>query len=347
MKPANLNSYLQSIENQWHSLMQDRGNRPFPRSYVAYEKKPTWGIVIVDKVSALTDHDDEMFPVPADHINIAKPRDAQSDIYIWVRSRLLDTSRLIRSATQTAISVQVAPRVLHYVHRYKSSGETIRQNEYGFGLVIRVRNKGEKIERVKALDIVGEIDADPNDLDAFDAEGKTVEELDEEYGRTRPYYRISFVSFPINGNKIEPGSEDFFRFMALDPTYLSTQAIVRGEEGWKYIGFRSKNSRPPFILTTVPRINSFVTFNASRHSVPGNAALLGPRLRSEIKSGAMKFILRFESGSHEIDPTDIQSPNLILWEYWNKATLQDIFYKNNPQDRTMPVDKDPLVESGQ
>ncbi len=123
MKPLDLNSYLPSIENQWHSLMQDRGKRPFPKSYVAYETKPTWGIVIVDRVSALTSHDDEMFPIAADHQDIVKPRDAQSDIYRWVRSRLLETSGLVRSAAQAAVSVQVAPRVLHYVHRFKSGAK--------------------------------------------------------------------------------------------------------------------------------------------------------------------------------------------------------------------------------
>ncbi len=96
MEPANLNSYLQSIENQWQNLMRDRGNRSFPKSYCAYETKPTYGgIVLVDRVSATTFCDDDMFSVPTDHRNIAKPRDAQSDIYRWAQARLLETSRLI------------------------------------------------------------------------------------------------------------------------------------------------------------------------------------------------------------------------------------------------------------
>ena len=240
----------------------------------------------------------------------------------------------------------MAPRVLHYVHRYKSAGETIRQNEYGFGLVIRIRNKGEKFERIKVLELVGDIDADPNDLDAFEAEGKTFEEIDKEYGQTQPYYRVSFVSFPMNGNKIEAESEEFIRFMFLDPTNLSTMAIKRGEKSWKYIGFRAGKPRQPLILTTVPNIYSFVTFTQTQHVVPGNAVWLGPRLRSEIKSGAMKFILRFESGSREIDPRDIQSPSLVFLDDWNKLIPQDIFYKNNFWDRAIPVKKDPLVEPG-
>ena len=348
MEPANLNSYLQSIENQWQNLMRDRGNRAFPKSYCAYETKPTHpGIVIVDRVSAATFCDDNMFPVPADHRNIAKPRDPQSDIYRWAQARLVETNRLVQSTVQTAISVQVAPRVLHYVHRVKNDGETMRQNEYGFGLVIRVRNKGDQIERIKALEIVGNINADTNDLDAFVAEGKSFEELDEEYARTQPYYRVSFVSFPLNGNKIEPESEEFFRFMALNPTNISTMAITRGEEGWKYVGFRGGNPRHPLLLTTAPTIHSFVTFTQSRQLVPGNAEWLGPRVRSEIKSGAMKLILRFESGSRSIDPVDLQGASLISWENWNKLIPQDIYYKNSPWERTAPTNKDPLVEPGQ
>jgi hypothetical protein len=101
----------------------------------------------------------------------------------------------------------------------------------------------------------------------------------------------------------------------------------------------------PTLLTTVPNIRSFVTFTRSEHRVPGNAQLLGPRLRAEINSGQLRFILRFESGSQIIHSQNIENPSLISLEDWNKQTPQDIFFKDNIWDRGLPVTKDPLVES--
>lgn len=223
MKRADFNSYLQFLETQWLHLIRDRGSNDFPKSFCAYETKPTHvGVITVSRVSASTFCDDDMFPVDENHINIVKPFSAKSVIYLWAQARLLETSLRAGSALQTSISIQLAPRVLHYVHRYKADGVTIRHNEYGFGVVVRARNNGKKIERLRALEITGDIAADPNDLPAFNAEGKTLEELDAEYKRRKPYYRVSFVYFPINLSKIEPESEEYIKFMPLDPTGLTT-----------------------------------------------------------------------------------------------------------------------------
>jgi hypothetical protein len=244
------------------------------------------------------------------------------------------------------LSIDLALRVVHYVDRYKEGAINIRHNEYGFAAIVRVRNKGEKTEQLKALEIKGDIDADGSDYSAAFGEGKTFEEIDIDYGKRKPYYRVSFVSYPITVNKIDPGSEEFIRFMVLDPINLSTQAIVRGDDAKKYIGFRGDNPAVPSLLTTVPNIRSFVNFTRSEHKVPGNAQLFGPRLRDEIKSGRLQFSLRFESGYQLIDSQKIENPALISLDNWSKQTPQDIFFKNNIWDRAMPVTKDPLVESG-
>ncbi|MCI0564750.1 MAG: hypothetical protein MN733_40300, partial [Nitrososphaera sp.] len=345
MELADFNSYLQSIENQWQNLLRDRGTQLFPKSFCAYETKPTHGVVTVSRVSAATFFDDDPFPVDENHPNIAKPSSAESNIYLWAQARLLETSLLAESELQPSISLQLAPRVLHYVHRYKTDGVTMHQNEYGFGVIVRARNNGKKIERLRALEITGDIAALPDDYSAFKAEGRTIEDLDAEYKRRQPYYRVSFVYFPVNVSKIEPESEEFIKFMPLDPTSLTTRVIVRGDDPPKYVGFGGENPVPPVFLTTVPNIFSFVTFTGSEHKVPGNAHLLGPRLRGEIKSGKLKFILKFESGSHIVNPHGIPNPALISLESWNKEIPQDIFFKNNFWDRAEPVKKDPLVET--
>ena len=350
MESSAANSYLQMLENQWEELIGKRGANGSPKSYCAHEKKPTRlglaSMVIVDRMSAQTYCDNRpMRAIDEDHVNIVKPFDANSGIYLWARARLLEASRSAKSDSQTNISIQLAPRVLEYVHHFKSDGKTIRQKEYGFGVVVRARNNGNKIERLRALEITGDIAADPNDLDAFNVDGKSDEELDAEYGRRKPYYRVSFVYYPINLNKIEPGSEEYIKFMPLDPTNLSTSAIVRGAEGSNYIGYNGADPAPPVYLTTVPNIRSFVNFSSFIDDAPGNSLFRGPRLREEIKSGILKFTLKFESGPYLIAPQRILSPVLMPLERWDRQIPQDIYFKNNPWDRSIPREKDPLIES--
>ena len=133
--------------------------------------------------------------------------------------------------------------------------------------------------------------------------------------------------------------------MPLDPTGLTTRAIVRGDDPPKYIGFKGADPAPPVFLTTVPNIFSFVVFSRNENRPPGNAILLGPRLREEIKSGMLKFILKFESGSYIIAPQGIPNPALMSLESWDKQVPQDIYFKNNFWDRAMPMEKDPLIET--
>lgn len=94
MQPADFNSFLQALENQWQNLIRDRGASPFPQSFCAYETKPTHGSVTVNRVYATTFCDQNPLPVDEDHSNIAKPSSRESDIYIWVRARIQDASVL-------------------------------------------------------------------------------------------------------------------------------------------------------------------------------------------------------------------------------------------------------------
>lgn len=96
MRPADFNTFLQTLENQWQDLIRDRRAHLFPQSFCAYETKPTYGVVIVSRVYAATFCDQNSFPVDENHANIVKPSSKESDIYIWARSRILETSNLAR-----------------------------------------------------------------------------------------------------------------------------------------------------------------------------------------------------------------------------------------------------------
>jgi pimeloyl-ACP methyl ester carboxylesterase len=97
MEPADLNTFLQGLENQWQDLLRDRHGSHFPKAFCAYETKPYYGVVAVNRIYSTTFCDQNPFPVDDDHLNIAKPANRESDIYVWVRARILETSAIAQS----------------------------------------------------------------------------------------------------------------------------------------------------------------------------------------------------------------------------------------------------------
>lgn len=242
------------------------------------------------------------------------------------------------------LSIELAPRVVHYVLKYQTGGEAGRQNEYGFAAVIRIRNDGKSSQQLKSLEITGDIDAGISYHVAF-GPGKTPEEIDIEYGKRKPYLRLSFVAFPTNSNRIEASGEEFIRFMILDPTKLGTQGITRGAEAERYIGFRGENAAEPELLQTVPSISFFARPKEFLDNRPGNAQWTGIAVRDEIKTGRLRFTARFNSGPQIVIPSKINDLKLIGLDDWNKQTPQEIFF--DMDRRFMPVEKDPLLERPQ
>lgn len=240
--------------------------------------------------------------------------------------------------------VELAPTVLTSVHKYKTDGELFRNVEYGFGVIARIRKTGRMIERVIALEVSGELDVDGNDWISAFGEGTSFEEMDQEYGRRKPYQRVSFVAFPSTGFRLE-AEEEFVRFVLLDPTIIGgTQSILRGADSKQYFGFAGERPARPTLLTTVPNIHSFVKFLGYQRVGAGNGNLLAPRLRREIEVGRLEFALRLDSGRKIIEPKNIQPPNMMALDEWNRQVPQSVFFKNNMWDRAMPVEKDPILE---
>ena len=93
LRKLDINSYLQKIDNEWRVLTIDRTRtgEHLPFVYVTYETKRTKGFKVVELNEIFPYHDDPMGPFPAEknHIEISKPKDANDEIYIWVKKRLL------------------------------------------------------------------------------------------------------------------------------------------------------------------------------------------------------------------------------------------------------------------
>jgi pimeloyl-ACP methyl ester carboxylesterase len=84
MLPSDYNTYLQTLNDEWRSL-------PARQTHVscAYEKRSIAGITIVPWSSATRFCDDPALAVNADHIEIVKPSNSDSDSYIALSNALM------------------------------------------------------------------------------------------------------------------------------------------------------------------------------------------------------------------------------------------------------------------
>lgn len=90
MQPADLNAFLQRLEDSWQNLQRDRDllGLTAPRSFCAYETLPTRGMMVVSRVYATSRCDANPTPFDLNHQDIAHPASAAHDPYGWVKARI-------------------------------------------------------------------------------------------------------------------------------------------------------------------------------------------------------------------------------------------------------------------
>ena len=106
MKPADLNAFLQALEDDWQNLLRDRDKLgiPGPRSFCAYETLPTRGIMVVSRVYAATRCDANPMAMDLNHQDIARPASSAHDPYTWVKARILEASSITELSRNAMLS---------------------------------------------------------------------------------------------------------------------------------------------------------------------------------------------------------------------------------------------------
>jgi hypothetical protein len=105
MQPATVNAFIQSVENQWTSLLRDRddSDAQFPRVFCAYEKKGTAGMAeIVSSVYAATRCDEVPVAFDYDHSGIVKPATPSSEPYPWAKASVKEAAERPAVRARTA-----------------------------------------------------------------------------------------------------------------------------------------------------------------------------------------------------------------------------------------------------
>lgn len=106
MQPADLNAFLQNLEDRWQDLLRDRDKLgiPAPKSFCAYETQATRGTMVVNRVYAASRCDASPTPFDLNHQDIARPASPAHDPYTWVKARIRDATSTIELSRHDLLS---------------------------------------------------------------------------------------------------------------------------------------------------------------------------------------------------------------------------------------------------
>jgi tetratricopeptide (TPR) repeat protein len=92
MARAHLNAYIQSLEDAWTKLMNDRvsAKTRYPQAFCAYETQKTLGALVVPRELATTTCDRPLRPMPFNHFTITTVSTPDQDPYLWTMARILE-----------------------------------------------------------------------------------------------------------------------------------------------------------------------------------------------------------------------------------------------------------------
>jgi pimeloyl-ACP methyl ester carboxylesterase len=91
MSPGSAADFLQSVEGDWATLLRERtASSPFPRTYSAYETLPMGPILVVPRLYISELSDGPIIGFDYNHKDIVKPKDNSAEVYLWVKSRVLE-----------------------------------------------------------------------------------------------------------------------------------------------------------------------------------------------------------------------------------------------------------------
>ena len=123
MARAHLNTYIQSLEDDWVHLVEDRDKAKgeFPRAYCAYEtlkaeKFNIPSVLVVPRELATSRCDGPLHPMPFDHLSIAEPTRMDDDPYLWTMAKIVE-------AGSTGVAKRKAVGLVDEADRLALAGE--------------------------------------------------------------------------------------------------------------------------------------------------------------------------------------------------------------------------------
>jgi len=115
MERAQFNAYLQSLEDQWIQLIEDRdaARGAFPKVYCAYETEKTFFSRVVARELAASRCDGGIKPMPLKHENLATPKSKDDDPYLWAMAGIYEAGVIAQERKESAKQGESADEVVH------------------------------------------------------------------------------------------------------------------------------------------------------------------------------------------------------------------------------------------
>jgi pimeloyl-ACP methyl ester carboxylesterase len=118
MAPADFNTFLQALENDWQSMLRerDRAHQNYPQAFCAYETQATGRFRIVTRVYQATRCDNTPYAMDYNHVQVVKPRDINSDPYPWAKARIREADRLVATQARNYIHAAALRGLFMFLH---------------------------------------------------------------------------------------------------------------------------------------------------------------------------------------------------------------------------------------
>lgn len=195
---------------------------------------------------------------------------------------------------------------------------------YSFGLVLYAQNNYRMARNIRQIEISGNTPLDFSDyIGARSRDGISMDELEKEFIKRKPYYDLSLVTYPKGGGRIEgDGTERFIQFDLMKPN-------AYGARFWNlpvqdYVGYKDTPT-PPKKLTTEPNLKDLVTF--SRRDPRNFQEWQGPKLRKEIADGTIKFDVLVDSTAMTLQPSNINPVRWTLEKSWQQENPANLYFE--------------------
>ena len=245
--------------------------------------------------------------------------------------------------TTMPASVELKIALITTIHRAREkAGGYMKGGQNDLVAVLRAtQHNGKVIRHVRSLQVVGDVEADCGSyIAAFfpDLHGQYSEEyLDNECADKKPFFHLSWISFPRRGDTRIDINDEEFAYFAISQ---SGGSISINPE---LFGFRGTHTAPKYPMT-YQTWSLLVRFSGvNRIDLTG----YGPVLRDELKSGKVKMQANLDDQIMDIAARDIRFPWAVSLsdDAVTKMLPQDLFYGiDNGNREAVPSKTDSLVK---
>lgn len=193
----------------------------------------------------------------------------------------------------------------------------------GISAIVHLRSGSREVS-ITALDVQGKVYLNGNEYVGFlgsRAEGRHVNEIEQEILERKPYFHISWSAWPTDSKvpiKLGPYEDRYIRFTFLEPTTFTGMVF---DGSWdEYVGFENEDKRPRR-TTSRPHLHHFF----KQKVVEGGRRVMSFDIRDEVREGWIELQARMGSHSVIIPPTKIKRFESLAERDWETKNPQELF----------------------